>query len=221
MITISSAILCLALAQQPAPTVLDQRSLPALGQVTLRGEGHRMRLELVLADSRRSQDFELDDLPVTARILSGKVCSFVRDGIVIAFSIGEGESTSYHLLLSPKAPTRADPIRISDLSAPERGWPSTDSMPAWSLTRAIFVSTGEPYRILDMHDPGGDSLEITFRRGWPKLGAPDMRMDEKILFDPCGLALLAPLPSNWREPGDSFPVFLLDVTEVRRAGSPR
>ena len=141
-----------------------------------------------------------------------KVASFVREGLVVAFSIADGDSTSYHLLLSPKASTSADAIRIADLSRKEF---------AWTLTRAAFVSSGEPYRIVEANDPGGDGLEITFRRGWPKLLTSEPRVDEKILYSDCGLAYLGPLPTNWRETGESPWTTLLEVEGVRRIGHGR
>jgi len=214
MLTISAWISTLVLAQTAAPAappmrIFDERMHPVLGHLTLSGGGHRLVLEARQDGSVRSQEFDIDDLPETGRVLSGKVASFVRDGIVVAFAIGEGDSTSYHLLLSSQAPMSPEPVRSGKFSA---------SNPEWSLTRAIFVSTGDPYRIAEVNDPGGDGLEITFRRGWPKLEQPDPVVDEKILCSSCGLAFLGPHVARWRETGEQPWATLVEVSGVRRAG---
>ena len=212
------AALVLSTAVQAPRQVLDHRLLPDFGEVTLSGGGHQLRVEIRTEDSTRSQDFELDELPGTARIRAGRINAFVRGGLVAAFSIEDGEKTSYHLLLSMDAQPAANTVRISDLAASAEGIPS-----AWRMTRAIFVSTGEPYRIVEVNDTGGDGLEITFRRGWPKLERPDLlRIDEKVLYSNCGLAYLAPLPRDWLEPSESPWGTLIEVDTVRRAdGQPR
>jgi hypothetical protein len=214
VIAIRVPLLFLALLQTPspkssAPTILDQRYLPGLGHVTLSGGGHRLRLEIGDGTSARSQEFEIDDLPENAKILSAAVGSFVREGMVAALAIGEGETTSYHLLLSAHTTTSAETIRSAGFSA---------AAPEWSLTRAVFVSSGEPYRIAEIHDPGGDALEITFRRGWPQLDQAGGLVDEKILYSSHGLAGVGPHVARWRETGELPWANLVEVVGVRRAG---
>jgi hypothetical protein len=53
------------------------------------------------------------------------------------------------------------------------------------LTDPIFTSTGEPYRIAEVHCPGADNIEITFRRPFDQFRNKGL-LDEKIYVLPCG-----------------------------------
>ena len=80
---------------------------------------------------------------------------------------------------SSQAPSSAARTRAPAGEAPELGHSG------WFLSPPLFTSSGAPYRIVDVHCPGTDALEITFRRGWPNVSKEDIELDEKVFFDTC------------------------------------
>jgi hypothetical protein len=164
----------LALSARPDPVVLDVRWLPELGLVTLRAEEARLDLSIEKDGTSRSQSFQLE-----APIREARSGPWMSRGMVIAVSTEGAETTTYRYFLSSKVQT-GDPTLGSLDFAREQ--------PAWFLSKPIFTSTGERYRIVAVNDHRGpgDSLEITFRRGWMKSTEEMGKIDEKILFDSCG-----------------------------------
>ncbi len=186
--------------EDPAPLDLDW--LPGLGQVSVSAEGHRLRVSVQADASQSVQEFDLDELPSTARINAVKAGPWYGlAGIALVLAIEDGESTEYRLLLSREGRFDGDTLRSASLSTGTLGW---------FLSQPLFSSQGEPYRIVDVHNPGdGDALEITFRRGWPDLHSRDPRVDEKIFFDSCG--------GYWPEPLQPGRAVLYEVRAVRNA----
>jgi hypothetical protein len=164
----------LALSARTEPVVLDVRWLPELGLVTLRAEDARLDLSIEKEGTSRSQSFQLD-----AQIREARCGPWMTQGMVIAVSTEEGDTTTYRYFLSQKAPTGSPTLGTVDFARDH---------PLWSLSRPIFTSTGERYRIVAVNDHlgPGDPLEITFRRGWMKSTSEMEKIDEKILFDSCG-----------------------------------
>ena len=169
----------------PQPVPLDIEWLPSRGKVSASASGRRLDLSIGEVGSNKLLSFNLDALPAGARVLAARVGPWMGSaGIVVAIAVETGASTEYRIFLS-------------------RTLAADDGF----LSEPLFTSTGEPYRIVDAHNPGGgDALEITFRRGWPDLQGPETKVDEKVFFDPCG--------GYWPQMGRTG---LYEVAEVRRA----
>lgn len=159
---------------------LDVCCIPKLGRVSVSTEGGaRFTVAVESNGQSREQAFELDALPASANVTAAKIASgrFVGTGVVIALAIEQGPSTAYYYLASLKMPVGETPLKTSELN---------DVTQSWWISKPIFTSTGKPYRIVDTH-VDGDSIEITFRRGWPNLTKPDGQVDEKVYYDNCGV----------------------------------
>jgi hypothetical protein len=160
VIPIPSALLFLAIAQRPAPTVLDQRFLPDFGVVTISAEGSRLDVRMEKDGSKAEQGFEIPE----GRIVEARCGPWLGEQMVIALAVQQGETTSYPYVLSALGKTREwtqDASLLPHFVDPERHW---------FLTNPLFTSTGTPFRIVSVndHNHGSDSFEITFRRGWIK-----------------------------------------------------
>ncbi len=171
----------LALSARTEAPPLDVKWLPELGLVTLRADAARLDLSIEKNGVARTQSFQLD-----APIREARSGAWMGRGIVIALSTEVGETTSYRYLISGTAPTGFPTIGEVDFRSPSGFWFSS---------KPIFTSTGERYRIVAVNDHlgPGDGLEITFRRGWMKSAAEREQVDEKILFDSCGISTAGPL----------------------------
>ena len=186
MITIVSAFLCLALAQQPASTVLDRQYLPELGLATLSAEGPRVNVRLEKDGTTKDFAFEVPG----GRVLEARSGPWLGGEMIVVLSVQEGQTTSYRYALSAFAHLKD---RMFESSIFEH---FADPDRLWFLTNPLFTSTGEPFRIVavnDHHPQGDDSLEITFRRGWIKRIEDAAKIEEKILFDSCGGYIAEPL----------------------------
>jgi len=49
----------------------------------------------------------------------------------------------------------------------------------------IFTSDGKPFRIADFHNPGSDSIEIAFRRGYVGVRGPLDPLEERYYVNEC------------------------------------
>jgi hypothetical protein len=186
MIPMPSALLFLALAQQAAPTVLDQRFLPQFGVVTISAEGSRLDVRTEKDGSKTEHEFALPE----GRIVEARCGPWLGEQMVIALAVQTGETTSYPYVLSALGKARdwsPEPALLPHFLDPERHW---------FLTSPVFTSTGTPFRIVSVndHNNGSDSFEITFRRGWMKRLEEAAKIEEKILFDSCGGYIAEP----WR-----------------------
>jgi hypothetical protein len=185
-------------AEGPVP--LETTWLPGLGRASVSAEGRRLELAIGEGASARAFSLPLDDLPADARIRSAKAGPWMGEaGLAVVLAVESGPSTEYRFLLSGQ---------VEGASAR----PSSESLrtgaQGWFLAKPLFASTGEAYRIVDVHNPhGGDALEITFRRGWPDLRSPEPRLDEKVFFDSCG--------GYWPEPLMAGRAELRDVIGLR------
>jgi len=94
MIPMPSALLFLALAQQAAPTVLDQRFLPQFGVVTISAEGSRLDVRTEKDGSKTEHEFALPE----GRIVEARCGPW----------LGE-----HHALVLAEAP--AHPVRLCGL----------------------------------------------------------------------------------------------------------
>ena len=128
-------------------------------------------------------DLDLAPLPDDARVIAAQLGAFGDHGLAAALAIETGSGTEYRWLY-----TTGDPLQ-GRLLAPGPGeLAAKKSANDWTLSGALFSSTGAPYRLVDVHNPGGDSLELTFRRGelhnvrQPSRG---LGLDERVLHDVC------------------------------------
>ena len=115
-------------------------------------------------------------LPAEARIREVRASSF-RDGLVLGLAVQSGETTSYYYMC-----TMGD-VMACEVAPHDR----PRLYDSWVLSVPLFSSTGQPYRIVDVWNPGGDSVELTFRRGMlggVQVGGPPV-VDERIFHDKC------------------------------------
>ena len=184
---------------------------PGLGRIELRGTSERkLRLEIDGPTGKSQRELELASLPEGQRVIEAKVSGFTQSGLVLALTIEEGNQRSYRFALTRElAP---GPVAETASSKPA-------GVTSWWLSQPIFSDAGAPYRIIDVHNPGGDTLEITFRRGFVQLegskvlsntvsttnypldrvpgGMPPSvaPLDELVFIDSC------PLPGEVLQPG--------------------
>lgn len=172
---------------EDAPASMDllaEAQVGDLGTVSVSAPGERaLSVRVEHAGSVREQRFELDALPAGARVRAATLGAW-QNGVAVGLAIEEGSSTSYRYLISDKAPARPLALKSSEL---------VDRNEGWCMSQPLFVSSGAPYRIVEVHCPGSDALEITFRRGWPSLNAAEPQLDERVLFDSCPGASSHPL----------------------------
>jgi hypothetical protein len=190
-------------------TVRDQRFLPDLGLVTISTEGHRVDVRIEKDGTTKLDGFEIPDLAPNEFVQEARCGAWRRDQIVVALSVQQGESVSYHYALSDLgAPgvTRIDRKNLPGFVDPEC---------RWFLSKALFTSTGRFFRIVAVndHEGIGDGLEITFRRGWMKRIEDADKFEEKILFDSCG--------GYWAEPLQEGRAVLFETPTARAGASPR
>jgi len=187
MKSVIAAALLFGLAQGgsnrgPASTPLDVCWLPELGRVSVTAtDGLHFSVVVESEGTAKAQDFEIDSLSASAKLLAAKIgCGpFYGKGVVIALSIQDGASTAYEFLISPELPLRTRALRTSELTVGDSGW---------RLSKEIFRSTGDPYRIVDVHG-FNDNFDITYRRGWGtgwvNPNVTEVKFDEKVLFYGC------------------------------------
>jgi len=182
VITISAAILCLTLAQKPAPTILGREFLPTLGLVTLSTEGSRVDVRMDKDGAKREESFDISGLVPHGRITEARCGSWLGEEIAIVLAIREGETTRYRLALSVFGRQRVPDFGGID------GSHYLDPSQLWFLTDPVFESTGEPFRIVAVNDHtnASDAFEITFRRGWLSRIEDSAKLEEKVLFNSCG-----------------------------------
>ncbi len=166
---------------------------PGLGRVEIfRIGGRNLRLEIEGPAGATRRELELATLPADRQVIQARVAAFMESGLVLALVVEEGDRRSYRFALTREL-------------APDRPTEEVQSAPSaelttWWLSEPIFSDAGAPYRIVDLHNPGGDSLEITFRRGSIPLGRmQESSLDELVFVDSCPgpeAAVLQPGRSN-------------------------
>lgn len=135
-------------------------------------------LEVVRRDAsgERRSELTLADLPADARLHAVEAATYMDTGLVVALAIEVDEVFEYRFLLQREGDAggaRAivgSPVERSD----------------WGLSGALFTDAGAPYRIVDVHNPAGDSLELTLRRGvaWVQRDS-SVSLDEVLIVDGC------------------------------------
>jgi hypothetical protein len=129
-------------------------------------------------------DLMLTALTEDERLVAARLGAFGERGLAVALAIEAGSETRYRWLY-----TSGDPLRgelVTDMAAGAPG--GTGPQAPWMFSAPLFTSTGERYRLVDIHNPGGDSLELTFRRGdlqGVRDRAAGLSVDERILHDIC------------------------------------
>ncbi|MBK7641873.1 MAG: hypothetical protein IPJ19_02310 [Planctomycetes bacterium] len=163
--------------------MLDKRWIQGLGTVALATPGgNKLTVELRgEAGFASTRTLELDLLDPAARVVEAHSASFLsNEGLLVGLAAQSGPTTSYHALLIRRI---ADQPADARTNAPVE----QEGKVRWVLTKPIFTSSGTPYRIIDVYNPGGDGVEITFRRGSAEpLGRDGRpRVDERIYVNAC------------------------------------
>jgi hypothetical protein len=182
-ISICSLLLACVPSQDPvaAPRPLDARWIDGIGSVEIASSA-RGHLSIRTADSAgvaHARDVELREVGPEADIVAAQASSFMKEGVIVAVTATAGGTTTYHELHIGRLADAPDHAVANDPSRPANRF-------GWVFTTPIFSSTGERYRVLDLHNPGGDTIEITYRRGLvvdPNTYKP--QLDEKIYFNVC------------------------------------
>ncbi len=172
-------------ASTPAAALepIDSRWIQGIGTVELSTTGGP-RLTVKIRDAAGSttvRNLVLDLLDPKSVVVEAHAASFLaKEGLVIGLAALAGETTSYHSLLIHRLADEPADARTNRRDGP-------GDRAHWWLTTPIFTSTGERYRIVDVHNPGGDSIEITFRRGYadPRDRNGNPHVDEKIYVNVC------------------------------------
>jgi hypothetical protein len=122
---------------------------------------------------------ELDVIAPDSVLVEAHSTSFMKDGLVIGLAAQQGAITSYHALFIGRL---ADEPGNAHANPPF----SREGRFAWRLTTPIFTSQGERYRMIDVSNSGGDTIEITYRRGYLNPGPRgNATLDEKIWVNVC------------------------------------
>lgn len=102
----------------------------------------------------------LGRLPDGARVVAARIAPY-RGGVALGLVVRSGGEHTYHLLHD-----------------------GTDGR-SWILSDPIFRDGGEPFRVVDVHNPGGDTLQLTFHRGHLRIGGSGL--EAKVYTDTCPL----------------------------------
>lgn len=137
-------------------------------------------------------ELTLADLSPEARIVAVEIVPYMESGVALGLSIALGDGFEYRYLLQ----------REGDVGGERRVAGRPAKITDWLLSAPLFADLGAVYRIVDVHSPGGDTLELTFRRGVPE--TPE-RLDEVVVVDVCpgwfGEGGLAPFVQRMRATG--------------------
>ncbi len=181
------ALALLPLLQNPAPApragapadpaALARTWIPALGEVRVDALGGTRLRVAILGEDPRTVELELEGFAAGARIRAAAAGDFLGTDVALALALEQGDTLTYHFLVHRPIEASPELVRVSSGATRDH----------WYLSPALFESTGDPYRIVDLHCPGGDALEITYRRGFPRIsGLPrPIEVDEKLYFDAC------------------------------------
>jgi hypothetical protein len=133
-----------------------------------------------------THDLDLSSLPPDSSVVSAQLGAFSEHGLAVALAIATDAGTEYRWLF-----TLGDPLAGELLARGPIAKPGPETMNGWTLSGPLFTSSGAPYRLVDIHNPGGDSLELTFRRGelqGVREGGGSLSLDERIVHDTCPMA---------------------------------
>lgn len=204
-----AAILCLALcsAADPLPLrVTEGQDIDAgahdsrLSDATVAADGAIVRVDLsgphalrvrrlTEGGDARSHDLVLEELPAGSRLTQLRVAPYFA-GIALGLAVRRADgATEYRYLLtagdalegSVRPSLQDDAIPLGDKSR---------ISPPWTLSPPLFTSTDEPWEVIDVRQPGGDEIELTFRRsglsGVRRYGNPPQpRIEERIFRHVC------------------------------------
>ncbi|HEX5012105.1 MAG TPA: hypothetical protein VFY71_17090 [Planctomycetota bacterium] len=155
------------------------------GQVVTVSVGAPRTLRISAQREAGLQTFDLDlaALPEDARVVAAQLGAFGDHGLAAALAIETAAGTEYRWLY-----TFGDPLQGRLLAPGPDARPSPETIDDWTLSGPLFTSTGTPYRLVDIHNPGGDSLELTFRRGelqGVRSSSGEYALDERVVHDVC------------------------------------
>ena len=109
----------------------------------------------------------LEGLTGDAQIVSARVAAFGR-GLILALAVRGDAGYTYHFLHN---------------GGGGRGWSPKQE---WLLSEPLFTDAGAPWKIVDVVNPEGDTLQITFQRGVLKRGDKILRgLEVRVYSDVC------------------------------------
>lgn len=120
----------------------------------------------------------LDTLPQGARLHTVDAAPLLESGTVVAVVVQFEDGYEYRYLCRREAGAWGARTVTDD-------WQASGG---WWLTQPLFRERGEAHCFVEVHSPGGDAFEITFRRGWPSVRGEEVRLDEVIVTDECASA---------------------------------
>jgi hypothetical protein len=193
LVMVSGALLLLAasvplLARRPAMVEAAPLSLAVTpgGEVlsaSLPSE-RTLRITTQREGAEAHRDLELTALPEGSRLLDVKLGPFGDKGLAAILAVEFGDVVEYRYLFTAGDPLHAELVMSDPFVEQGRG-----VRDPWMLSEPLFTSTGARYRLVDVHNPGGDSLEMTFRRGEMQgvrnRGFAGLGVDERIIHDVC------------------------------------
>lgn len=164
------------------------RSAPAV-QVSAAQAGARVldarRLEVVRSDPNGESRSELTlaDLPADARLHEVVAAPYMESGLVVGIVLAVEGGFEYRFLCQ----------REGDAGGARDVFGTARELSQWWLSLPLFQGGGPAYRIVDVHHPGGDSIELTFRRGAIRVQGDHVELDEVVVVDTCPSGLSAQL----------------------------
>ncbi len=189
------AVLCLTQFPQDSASPAEHEGSwdaawsTGLGRIEVSQTGPRsLSLSVAEPAGNPPRTLELDGLPAGARVRELRVAAFMESGVVLALVVEEGGGHTYRFAatreLTADRTTELVQLRPEGLSG-------------WGISEPIFSDPGAPYRIVDVHNPGSDSLEITFRRGPARLTRErGSELDELIFVDSCPIFPVPLMPGR-------------------------
>lgn len=134
-------------------------------------------LEVVRSDAagERRSELTLADLPPGTRLHAALATPYQESGLAVGLVLAVGEGFEYRYLCRREGDTHGARAVVG---------PPQDN-DGWWLSQPLFAEVGAPYRIVEVHNPGSDTLELTFRRGVPSVKHEVARLDEIVVVDDC------------------------------------
>jgi hypothetical protein len=131
---------------------------------------------LEVVHGERRHELALADLPPGTRLHAVAAAPFLETGLVVALALELEQGFEYRFLMQ----------REGDGGGARAVLGTPREFSDWELSGALHADVGAAYRIVEVHNPGGDTLELTLRRGVPHVqrdGA--VGLDEILIVDEC------------------------------------
>lgn len=168
-------------APTDAPRVLTTIWHPEHGGLSVATPGGN-RLVIgpaALGSSEPRLELTLATLSDDVEIVEALALPFVMHGLAVALVVKDGTRHEYRYLTNRRL-TYGDVT----LQAREDDLVMGDGPDDWLFTDPIFSEEGEPFRLVELSSPGGDSLVLGFRRGSLR-HAGKRAVEQKLFVDTC------------------------------------